>query len=309
MKAAGFAVAIALAGCATTPAMQIGLLGNTARDVAGKTDAVLDEYNHAALERSFTDYAAIYSGDHARLLTSDQLAGITPPVSAEQKKNFAICNANRALAAYCSALASLATSKTRADIDQATVKLHGSMSAINKQYKVLTGSGDVLFDREKVARTSSFITAIGTVIIEEKRRNAIKEIVLQADPNITLVCDAIIRQLDAAKIEDSIAASRQYILSEEIVAYRESAAKPTTLDWRREQIRRLYGLQQGVSNSRLLVSQARNAIKALRDAHAVLAREVSKNRFSSGEIDAAIGTLAEIKDQYDDLETLLLHGR
>lgn len=310
MRVTGFALALALAGCAATPATQIAMFGKSATEVSGKVDAVMEEYNRASLERQFTDYAATYNGSQAHLLTSETLSGIAVPVTEEQKKNYAIFKANRALGAYSTALAELASAGNRVQLDLASARLFGAMTSLNGQYKTLKAGNADLFDKEKVASATSLITAIGSSIVESRRRAAIRGIVMQADPSISLICDAIISQLDQAGIEESIAASRQLIFTEELVDYKARvAATPTSLNWRREQIRRLYGLQQGVFNSKLLVQQTRKAITAVKSAHAVLAGELAANRFSSREMTDAISRLVDLKNHYDDFRTLLLDCR
>lgn len=308
MRFAGFVVAFALAGCATTPVSQVAMFGTTAHEVSGKVDAVLDEYNRVALERQFTDYAAAYNGNHAHLLTSEALSGISEPITPDQKKNFAFYKANRALASYTKALAELAyAGGSREAIDRASARLFGSMVSLNDQYRILTETRADLFDKEKMGAASTLITGIGSVLVDHKRREALRGIVIQSDPAISHVCDLLITQLDEAKMEESIAASRQNILTEELVDYKTRIATTmTTLDWRREQLRRLYGLQQGVYHSKLLVQQAKNAIMEVKSTHAVLARDLAENRFSSREMAAAVGRLVELKDHYEDFHSLLL---
>lgn len=294
-----------LAGCAATPTTQISAFGNSASAIAGKVDSVIDEYNNAALDRKFTDYAATYNGDKTKLLTSDELRKIEKPIGPEQKKNFALYKANRALGSYSKALSELASAGSRVDIDLAAANLYGSISSLNDQYKTIKETDKDLFETNKLASFSTLIAAIGSSIVEEKRREAIKGIVIEADPKISLICDVIIEQLKLAGIEDAIATSRQYVLTEEIVDYKSQAKAEMTLDERRSKIKRLYSLQQGVSNSKLLVQQAQNAIAAVKESHTTLAKELNEGRFTSAAIASAIGELKDLEKHYGDFETLL----
>ncbi len=306
MKYAYLACALLLAGCGATPTTQIAAFGNSSSAITEKVDAVMVEYNNAALERMFTDYAATYNSNHASLLTSDELAKIEKPITPGQKKTFAIYKANKALGEYSKALSNLANAGSRVDIDLAAAKLYGSITSLNDQYKTLKDTQDDLFNTEKLANFSSLIAAIGSTIIEEKRRRAIKGIVQDAAPNITLICDVIIEQLKSAGIGDAIATSRLYVLREELIDYKSRILKPTTLDWRRAEIKRLYYLQQNAFNSKLLVQQTQNAITAVKNAHATLAKELKKGRFTSAEIASTIGRIQELEKHYNDFETLLL---
>jgi hypothetical protein len=307
MKLVCLVGALFLAGCASTPTTQISAFGNSASAIAGKVDSVIDEYNNAALDRQFTDYAATYSGDKSSLLTSDELRKIEKPIGPKQKKNFAIYKANRALGSYSKALSDLASAGSRVGIDLAAANLYGSISSLNDQYKTIKETDKELFDTNKLASFSTLIAAIGSSIVEEKRREAIKGIVIEADPKISLICDVIIEQLKLAGIEDAIATSRQYILSEDIVDYKSRAKAEMTLDERRAEIKRLYSLQQGVSNSKLLVQQTQNAIVAVKESHATLAKELNEGRFTSAAIASTIGKLKDLEKHYGDFEALLLN--
>lgn len=309
MRAPYLAVALFVSGCATTPSTQISAFGNSTSAIAVKVDSVMDEYNNAALDRQFTAYAATYSGDKAHLLTSDELGKIGKPISPEQRKNFAIYKANNALGAYSKALSDLASAGSRADIDLAAANLYGSISSFNDQYKTLKNTQDDLFDAKKLAGFSTLIAAIGNTIVEEKRGEAIKGIVIEADPNVALLCDLINEQLKTAGIEDAIAASRQYILSEELINYKSRAKAPLPLEQSREEIKRLYFLQQAVFNSKLLVQQTQKAITAVKEAHATLAKELKEGRFTSAAIASAIGRLKDLEKHYDDFEAFLLSCR
>ncbi|MCK9638013.1 MAG: hypothetical protein M0R41_17220 [Methylobacter tundripaludum] len=306
MKLVYLAGALFLAGCASTPTTQISAFGNSASAIAGKIDSVIDEYNNAALDRKFTDYAATYNGDKSSLLTSDELGKIDKPIGPEQKKNFAIYKANRALGSYSKALSDLASAGSRVDIDLAAANLYGSISSLNDQYKTIKETDKDLFDTSKLASFSTLIAAIGSSIVEEKRREAIKGIVTEADPKVSLICDVIIEQLKLAGIEDAIATSRQYILSEELIDYKSRVKTAMPLDERRTEIKRLYSLQQGVSNSKLLIQQTQKAVAAVKESHATLANELKEGRFTSAAITSTIGRLKDLEKNYGDFEALLL---
>lgn len=299
-------IALVITGCAVTPTTQIQAFGDSTKAITDKVDSVIDEYNQSALTRSFTDYAATYSGSHANDLTSKLLEDIQQPIDNKAKKGLAIYRANRAIGAYAKSLSALSVAGSRTDIDLASAKLYGSMTAVNTQYKTINENDADLFHAEDFAVATRLITAIGGLIIEEKRNDAIKGIVISADPKIAALCDAINKQLDESGIYDGISTSRQYVLSEEIKNYKTQAQKDTTLEWRRSEIKRLYGLKQGVTNSKLLIKNAQKAIRAIKTSHATLAGELKDNKFNSEAIAQAIGHLKDLENHYDSYETLLL---
>lgn len=309
MKYIQLAAAFLFVGCSSTPTTQIAAFGNSTSEITQLVDSVMDEYNNASLERNFTDYAASYTGDHSDLLTSSELAKIQKPIKPEQRKIFAIYRANRALGEYAKALSSLATASSPVDIDIAAARLYGAMVSLSDQYKILRGTDREIFNDENLAKASVLISAIGGAVVEEKRRSAIQGIVVDADPNVALLCDEINNQLNIARIEDSIAASRQYILVEELIDYKAQVKEKTTLDWRRSELKRLYNLQQGVFNSKLLVQKTKTAIREVKHAHAILADELKQGRYSSAAIASSIGRLRELVRHYDDFEGFLLNCR
>ena len=295
-----------ISGCVSTPTTQITAFANSTKAITENVDAVIDEYNNTALDRDFTSYAATFKGSHANKLNATELAKITKPISTEQKKKFAIYKANKAIGSYAASLSLLASAGSRADIDIASANLYGSMISINDQYKTIKETEKDLFNTENMATVSKLIAAIGSVIVEEKRRKAIKGIVVQANPKIALICDEINSQLKVAGLEDSISTSRAYILSEELQEYWSSADDQSKFNWRKSEIKRLRELQQNMFNSKLLVQKSQKAILAVKSAHDTLAKELEKDRFTSASIAAAIGRLKDLNKHYDNFEDFIL---
>lgn len=293
-----------LPACSSTPTTHISAFGDATEAITIKVDAVFNEYNDASLTRQYTDYAATYNGKQVKHLNINELAKIKRPITANQKKLFAVYRANKAVGSYAKALSKLATANTRSEIDLAVANLYGSMTILNDQYIVLK---DVeLFDGGNLLSISKLLDAIGNVIVEKKRREAIKEIIIHADPNISLICDEINLQLKTAGIEDAISSSRQYILSEELIDYKSRINKLSTLDKRRLEIKRLHQLQQSIINSKLLVQQTQRAVIEIKKAHSTLAASLKDNKFTSSSISKAIGRLKEFEKHYDDFENIIL---
>lgn len=297
---------LALSGCASTPITQIQAFGDSTKVITDRVDSVIAEYNQAVLTRSFTDYAATYSGGHANGLTSKLLGDIQQPIDEKAKNGLAIFKANRAIGAYAKALSSLSIAGSRTDIDLASAKLYGAMTSANTQYKTVSKSTNDLFDAKDFAVTTAQVAAIGSQIVEEQRNAAIRGIVIAADPKISALCDVIDKALDDSGIYDGISTSRQYVLSEEIKNYKAQVQKDTTLEWRRAEIKRLYDLKQGVNTSKLLIQNAQKAIQEVKNSHGTLASELTNNKFNSEAIALAIGRLKDIETHYDSFEALLL---
>lgn len=296
----------AVTGCSTTPSTQIQAFADSTKAITDKVDSVINEYNQSVLNRSFTDYAATYNGSDSNKLTSSLLEEIQQPIDDKAKKGLAVYRANQAIGAYAKSLSALSVAGSRVDIDLASAKLYGSMVGVNTQYKAINENKSDLFKAEDFAGTARLVAEIGSLIVEEKRNNAIKGIVVSADPKIAALCDAIDKQLDESGIYDGISTSRQYVLTEELKNYKAQVKKDTTLEWRQSEIKRLYELKQGVVTSKLLVQNAQKAIREVKTTHATLASELKNNKFNSEAIAMAIGRLRDLESHYDNFETLLL---
>ncbi|EPJ43581.1 MAG: hypothetical protein OFPII_40730 [Osedax symbiont Rs1] len=299
-----YPVAVLLLGCAGAPTTQISAFGDSTKAISEKVDAVLNEYNQEYLTREFTSYAATYTGKNVKHLTIAELSKIVVPISAMKNRGFAIFRANKAIGSYAKSLSALARASSQVDIDLAAADLYGAFTSLNSQYKVLNGSE--LFSSGSLAASSKFIAAIGSAIVEEKRRKAIKGIVIEADKKIGLMCDEIYNQLEESGFEDGIVQARKYVLLEELGDYKIRIDSIKSLDKRRMQIKRLYELQQNVMNSKLLIQQTQKAVKLVKSSHATLAAELKKDRFTSASISLAIGKLKNLEKHYDDFEALLL---
>jgi len=300
-------VLLVVAGCVSTPTSQIAAFGESSAALIEKVDAVMVEFNQATIERELTNYAATYKGTFAKQFSTEQLAKIIKPISPEQQHSLAIYRANKTLGDYALALAELDSANSRGDIDLASANLYGALTSFNSQYKAIKNSDKDLFEAEKLASVQSYMSAITTAIVAEKKRNALKHIVLTANPSIALICDEIIAQLQHAGLADGIAASRQYILEEQVVEYKLLAAKKSSkLTWRTKEMKRLWQLRQQVISANLVVQQSIKALLTIKETHQVLSDELSAGRVDGANIISAIGRLNEFNKHYYDFEQMLM---
>lgn len=295
-----------LLGCSDTPITQIQAFGDSTKGITDKVDAVLIEYNDVALNRDITNYASAYVGSNAGKFKMADLQALNKPIDIKQKKDFALYRANQAIGDYAAALGDLSVAGSRAEIDLAASRLYGSMTSLNAQYKTIKDSGESVFKEEDFALFSRVVAEVGSVIVEEKRNKALKDIVVKANPKIGLLCDVIDSQLGNSGIDQGIMTARNYVLVEELGEYKNKATKDTTLEWRRAEVKRLYDLKEGVNTSKLYVQNAQKAVRAIKSTHSVLAEELANDRFNSAAIASAVGRLKNINSHYDDYENLLM---
>jgi len=303
------AATMLMLGCTSVPSNQIGAFSQSSLAISEQVDAVFDEFNNASLERQFTDVAANYKGDFAERFNQQLLAQINAPISDEQKRQLAIYRANQSLSQYATALSELSNAAVSQDIDAASIKLYGTFTSFNTQYQLLNGNDKTLFDNESMATIQAAISAIGNEIIEQKKRRALKTIIMAASANIDNICDVIIEQLAHAGVADGIAASRKYVLLKQIEEYRLLSKKGSSkLKARTKEVKRLWQLQQALVNTHLLVTVSIDGVKEIQSAHKVLATELAQDIYASVAISNAIGRLQQINKHFKALETSLLES-
>jgi len=303
------AATMLMLGCTSVPSNQIGAFSQSSLAISEQVDAVFDEFNNASLERQFTDVAANYKGDFAERFNQQLLAQINAPISDEQKRQLAIYRANQSLSQYATALSELSNAAVSQDIDAASIKLYGTFTSFNTQYQLLNGNDKTLFDNESMATIQAAISAIGNEIIEQKKRRALKTIIMAASANIDNICDVIIEQLAHAGVADGIAASRKYVLLKQIEEYRLLSKKGSSkLKARTKEVKRLWQLQQALVNTHLLVTVSIDGVKEIQSAHKVLATELAQDIYASVAITNAIGRLQQINKHFKALETSLLES-
>lgn len=295
-----------MAGCSITPTTQISAFASSAEAVSDKVNEVLTTYNTVNIERQYISIAQIYQGKYAPKLPISDISNISKPININAKKRLASYRANKALGNYAAALAILSNATNQGEIDSASASLYGSINGINKQYKILNDSTQDLFSNEDVALFSTLVASIGYAIASEKKKEAIKFIVITADPKITLICDALIKELKSSALYDGIYQSKKYILDEYLEDYKARASDIENINTRRKLIAELHLMHEDLVSTKLMIQLTQTALASLKNTHKVLADELQKNKFTSPALAKSIGHLAQVKDHYNDFNNFLL---
>ncbi len=299
--ALGFITVLFFAGCSSTPTGNIEAFGNATKGVTEKIDGVIKEYNAENINNELTKLA-----QHKRPITTSSLEPVEKVLIGEaDKKKYALYKANYALGSYADALAGLAKSGSREEIDLAAAKLYGSLHGFNEQYKTLRGTNDNLIKDETSASIGKAIAAIGGLYAEKKRGDAIKEIVIQADPYIQKIGDVIIKELLKGVIEERLYTIKHTELSGYIKDYNSKVGTASFSD-KRKRLSGIYEKYLAMQSSSASVSQAIKAIGEVQKAHSTIKKDLERGEFSSKDIVAAIGRLKDIENHYDDLEAMML---
>jgi hypothetical protein len=294
-----FLVVLLLLGCASTPTGNIEVFGDATKGITDKVDAVIQEYNDANIQNEITKLA-----QHNKPIIIDSFNPVKQLLIMEaEKKNYTIYKSNKALGSYAAALSALAKAGNRNEIDTAAAKLYGSLHSLNNQYKEMKGID--LIDDTTSATIARIIAEIGSLYVEKRRGDALKSIIIAADKPVQTMCDVIIQELMKGTIQERLFTMRYTELAGYISDYNETVTK-ANFDHKKKTLESIYQKYRAMQASSAAVEQAITALQSVKNAHATIMKEVQEDRFTGKSIVAAIGTLKDVHDHYDNLEELML---
>jgi len=297
----GIACTVFIAGCASTPTGNVEAFGNATKGVTEKIEGVIKEYNQENVRNELTKLA-----QHTSKINTSSLDPVVKVLvgGADKKKN-ALYKANHALGTYADALSGLAKSGSRDEMDLAATKLYSSLHGFNEQYKTLADTQDDLIKDETNAGIGKVVAAIGGVYAERRRAEAIKEIVIKADPYVQSIADVIIKELMKGVIEERLYTIKHTELSGYIKDYNFKVASASFSE-KRALLDEIYSKYLEMQSSSASVVQAIKAIKEIKKTHSTLMAAVEKDKYSSDSLVRAIGRLKYLEIHYDDLEAIML---
>jgi hypothetical protein len=285
-----------ISGCTSTPTGNVEAFGNATKEVTGKIDAVIKEFNEMNISNELTKLA-----QHKRAITTSSLSPVKDVLIGEaDRRSYALYKANRALGTYAEALSGLAKSGSRDEIDLAATKLYASLHSFDEQYKALAGTEESLVADEASAGIGKAVAAAGGLYAERKRDQAIKVIVVKADPYVQTIADVIIEEFLKGVIEERIYTMKHTDLSGYIKDYNAVVAT-ASFGEKRKMLDDIYSRYLDMQSSSASVVQAIEAVKQIKKTHSTLSQELAEDKFSSKELVRAIGRLKDLNDHYDDL--------
>ncbi|MGN5130061.1 hypothetical protein ACTG13_10485 [Aeromonas hydrophila] len=197
-----------------------------------------------------------------------------------------------ALSGYSSALKKIVEAESSADIDSASLELNTSLTELKDRYEASQKYSKI--DTETINILSTTVNAIGKSVIEERKRTALKAIIIRTDPVIQETAILISRDLGS----NTELARYTY---ESISNTRGSIQTAYNLEKKSNSFESRYALllrakeintaEKSVPGFFDAVSKGANAIAKT---HAAMRKVVEQDQFSSAEIGAS---LAELKKQ------------
>jgi len=279
-----------VSACAVQSATQVKTFTEASGELVIETQNLIAELDSSTIERKLY-LLATNETKLLKTLSIEDLQRIEGIYNTSKGQQAPIIRALSALQQYSDALGMLSSAAFRDDVDQAAQNLYGSFNSMEEQYRQLSGKSQIL-DEKSLGVITTLIDGIGVVIVEQKRRKAIKQIVISSDPYIALLTDEVAEKID----DNTDVLKRNYVqvLNERILSFRKRAAK-MKIETRVKALRKLREEADYLASIDLIYATAKQAVLAVKKAHAILRDTVSQDKFSSAKLSQAIGDINSLK--------------
>ena len=267
-------------GC-TTPLNHIGAFSKATADLSKQAASAYEKVNETTIERRINGIAAEV-GTSPDDDTFNKLIGGT-----NLEVRVALL---RGIEKYADALGDLASADFRKDIDAATKDLYGALGNLQKSYMAATKSQAPLTN-DNLAIIATAVDAIGTTIVEERRRDALRTVVIQANPTIQKSMELFKKELPMLK--ELIMLNLDTIYTEKVKAYQKEG-KNVNFEKRVGMLREIRSSYDQMEASKILIENLSIAATRISDAHNILYVTVEKNEFTSKELVNEIKKMAEL---------------
>ena len=233
--------------------------------------------NDLSVERKLSEVAL-----HAQPLEETAFTGV---LDGDERMAIRL-NALAALGAYASALEGLATADNRQAVDQASTALYGALVRTRAGCQTLTGHPG-LSDAE-LGVVATAVDALGRAVTEKLRADAIRTVVIRADPAIQALGTGLAADFRASA--DSFKAMTDSIYTDQYVAFRRAG---TTLgyDAALARLRALRTAYQCRAHAGDFLEELSQASLALARAHAAVRDSLVHPDRSPAELLKTIGQL------------------
>ncbi len=279
------------AGCATS-LNHVGALSQASSELARRAADAYDMVNESTIERRIADIAAdskVSPGTETfdKLIGSNELAVRVSLLKGVEK--------------YAGALGELASADFRKEIDTVAKNLYGALGELEETYMSATGSS-LPIGNENLAIIATAVDAIGTAIVESKRRSALKTVIIQADPAVQKALSLVGGELPAFR--EYVLANLNTVETEMLEAYENEAAGIRYAE-RVERLRDIYAFHKTKAATAQVLLDLGSAGEKIGVAHTSLVQAVQGDKFTSPELVKQIKEVVSLgqsfKDYYDNL--------
>jgi len=273
-------------------------------ELSDQTIQIFELTDNSTIDRKIVEVALLTGNDLDKLNQKriDEIKGIL----SNDKKAATSIKALNALKSYAKAIGDLSSADFKGDIDKASTELYGSLSSLEGTYKELTDK-ELGIKKEDFALFATLIDAIGTTIVEVKRRKAIKEIVVKTDPFVSRVCDEISNNIGIKK--DIIRLNLSTVYSENIESYKKDikSGEVINLEQKIRRIKELMYYSRVYHQSETIFEDIKKAVGKVKKAHNTLYKSVKKDKFTTPELAKEIGDLVSYSKEMRKFYEALLN--
>jgi len=255
-------------GCTTVPLNHIGAFSKATAGLAETTAGSYEFINNSTVKRKISDIAS----DLTQSPDDDTFKKIITD------SNLAVrIKLLKGVESYAKALGELASADFRKDIDEASKDLYGSLGNLQKTYSDATNMKLPLSD-ESFALIATAVDAIGVALAENKRRDAIKSIVINSDSSIQMTLKLVSKEM--TDIQKFALANMNSIYVDKIKEYQTESKNLT----REERVSKLNAIWKAYNIAQATSELFKNVIvssEKIASAHAVLKNTVEADKFTS----------------------------
>lgn len=264
-------------GCASTSS-HVGAFSTATRDLVDQALLAYEQVNASTVERKIAEIAA----DPSLLPDDSTFEGLLTNETLELRMRLLA-----ELRAYSDALGELTLADFRKDVDRASTDLHGALRGLRDAYEA--GGQTLTLTDDHLGIIAAAFDAIGASVAENKRRKAIKAVVIQADSAVQEVSRLL--RVDLPQFSDFAMRNIETVETEMIKTYQRDAPRLTFSQRvaRLEKIGEKNRLKKGIG--RFFEDLGAGAAK-IAGAHSALRAAVERDKFTTRELVEAIGELA-----------------
>lgn len=266
-------------GCTSVPLNHVGVFSQASADLAKSVADGYEMINSITIERRLSDIASETDRYPNENTFKSLIAG--PNLTTRIRLS-------RGVEAYANALGDLASAEFRKEIDAASKNLYGALDDLQQTYAKSTKANLPLSD-DNLALIAIMVDAIGTEIAENKRRAALKAVIIQVNPSIQQAMQLV--SVELPELREFSIASKKTVFTDLIKAYQHESLGLTYDEriMKLDQIRIAHKEAEAISD---LFNDLIASSKQIASAHATLRRSVEENKFTSRELVNEIKTLA-----------------
>ncbi|WP_223508514.1 hypothetical protein [Pseudomonas sp. BF-RE-29] len=202
-------------------------------------------------------------------------------------------NALDALSGYSSALKKIVEADVGSDIDSASLELNTSLVELKDTYQKASHQ-DSKIDNETIGLLATAVNAIGRAVVEEKKRSAIKEIIIKVDPAVQQTAIMISKDLGSNTDLAKYAYESLYNTRGSIQTAYNLEKKSNDFDSRYALLVRAKEINTAENSVSGFFNAVSKGSEAIAKTHAAMRKAVEQDQFSSAEVGKS---LAELQKQ------------